>query len=152
MTTCHRDFPVAARRRCYRGGYQPTQEQTAARRPVLKSKPPKNNKPKNPYARAKWLALVAMAGLAILLNIVLRDWVASLHLAVVIVFTVITVVLAVHNLVIAVAKRLGRNGEDPGGSGDGPGGSGGPDDPGPAPADPECADPLGRQDDFGLAA
>ncbi|MEI6700015.1 MAG: hypothetical protein WCK99_13540 [Mycobacteriaceae bacterium] len=119
---------------------------------MLKNKPPKNNKPENLYARVKWLALGSMAGLAVALNMVLQDWVASLHLAVVIVFTVITVVLAVHNLVIAVAKRLGRNGEDPGGSGDGPGGSGGPDDPGPAPADPECADPLGRQDDFGLAA
>ncbi len=119
---------------------------------MLKSKPPKNNKPKNPYARAKWLALVAMAGLAILLNIVLRDWVASLHLAVVIVFTVITVVLAVHSLIIAIAKRLGRNGEDPGGSGDGPGGPRGPEGPGPLPADPQRADPLGRQDDFGLVA
>ena len=119
---------------------------------MLKSKPPKNSKPQNPYARAKWLALIAMAGLGVLLNIVLPDWVASLHLAVVIVFTVITVALAVHNLIIAVAKRLGRNGEDSGGSGDGPGGSGGPDDPGPAPADPQRADPLGRQDDFGLAA
>ena len=119
---------------------------------MLKNKTPENNTPKNPYARAKWMALASMAGLAVLLNIVLRDWVASLHLAVVIVFTVITVALAVHNLIIAVAKRLVRNGEDSGGSGDGPGGSGGPDDPGPAPADPECADPLGRQDDFGLAA
>ena len=109
----------------------------------------KKNTLKNPYARAKWLALASMAGLAIPLNMVLRDWVAALHLAVVIVFTVITVLLAVHSLIVAIANRSGRNGEDSGGSGDGPGGPGAPD---PGPADPECADLLGHQDDFGLAA
>ena len=109
----------------------------------------KSDKPTNPYARAKWLALGSMAGLAALLNMVLRDWIASLHLAVVIVFTLITVGLAVHTLIVAVAGRSRRNGEEPGGSGGGPGGSGGP---GRGPADPEGADPLGYQDVFGLAA
>jgi len=110
---------------------------------------PENNKPQNPYARAKWLALGSMAGLATLLNMVLRDWIASLHLAVVIVFTAITVGLAVHTLTVAVANRSRRSGEDPGGPG---GGSGGPDGPRPDPADPEGANPLRYQDDFGLAA
>ena len=110
---------------------------------------PKSGKPHNPYARAKWLALGSMAVLAALLNMVLRDWIASLHLAVVIVFTLITLGLAVHALIVAVANRSRRNGEDPGGSGGGPGG---PDGPGRDPADPEGADPLRSQDDFGLAA
>ena len=111
----------------------------------------KNNKakPQNPYARAKWWALGSMAVVATLLNLVLRDWVASLHLAVVIVFTLITLGLGAHHLIVSLANRSRRSGEDPGGSG---GGSGGPEDPGPGPADPECADLLGHQDDFGLAA
>jgi hypothetical protein len=86
-----------------------------------------------------------MAGLAIVLNMVLRDWIAALHLAVVIVFTAITVGLAVHTLIVAIANRSRRNGEDPGGPG-------GPDDPGRGPIDPGLADPLRNQDDFGLAA
>ena len=85
---------------------------------------PKNRRTKNPYARAKWLALGSMAGLAILLNMALRDWIASLHLAVVIVFTLITLGFAVHTLLVAIVNRARRNGEDP----------------------------LGYQDDFGLAA
>ena len=83
-----------------------------------------NTKAKNPYARAKWLALVSMAGLATLLNIALQDWIASLHLAIVVVFTIITLGFAVHTLIVAIANRARRNGEDP----------------------------LGYQDDFGLAA
>ena len=83
-----------------------------------------NTKAKNPYARAKWLALVSMAGLATLLNIALQDWIASLHLAIVVVFTIITLGFAVHTLIVAIANRTRRNGEDP----------------------------LGYQDDFGLAA
>ena len=119
---------------------------------MLKKNKPKKNTLKNPYARAKWLALASMAGLAIPLNMVLRDWVASLHLAVVGVFTLITVGLVVRSLIIAIANRLRRSGEDPGGSGGGPGGPGGPDDPGRGPIDPELADPVRHQDDFGLAA
>ncbi|MEI7715771.1 MAG: hypothetical protein WCI78_06755 [Mycobacterium sp.] len=110
---------------------------------------PKNNKPKNPYAQAKWWALGSMAGLASLLNLVLQDWIASLHLAVVVVFWLITLGLVARALIVAVANRSGRSGGDPGGPGGGPGGSGGP---GPGPADPELADPLAHQDDFGLAA
>ena len=64
-----------------------------------------NTKAKNPYARAKWLALVSMAGLATLLNIALQDWIASLHLAIVVVFTIITLGFAVHTLIIAIANR-----------------------------------------------
>jgi hypothetical protein len=124
---------------------------------MLKKNKPKKNKPKkntlnNPYARAKWLALASMAGLAIPLNMVLRDWVASLHLAVVGVFTLITVGLVVRSLIIAIGNRLRRSGEDPGGSGGGPGGPDGPDDPERGPIDPELADPVRHQDDFGLAA
>jgi len=111
----------------------------------------KNNKtkPQNPYARAKWLALGAIAVVATLLNMILRDWIASLHLAVVIVFTLITLGLAARTLIVAIANRSRRSGEDPGGPGDGPGG---PDDPGPGPIDLELTDPLRHQDDFGLVA
>ena len=106
----------------------------------------KSNKPRNPYTRAKWLALASMAGLAVLLNVVLQDSIAALHLAVVVVFTAITVGLVVRTLIVAIANRLRRNGEDPGG------GRGGPDDPPQGPIDPELSDPLRHQDDFVLAA
>ena len=109
----------------------------------------KKNKPKNPYARAKWLALASMAGLAIPLNMVLRDWVASLHLAVVVVFTLITVGLVIRALIVAIANRSRRSGEDPGGPG---GGRGGPDDPRRGPIDLELPDPLRSRGDFGLVA
>ena len=109
----------------------------------------KSNKPRNPYTRAKWLALASMAGLAVLLNVVLQDSIAALHLAVVVVFTAITVGLVVRTLIVAIANRLRRNGEDPGEPG---GGRGGPDDPPQGPIDPELSDPLRYQDDFGLAA
>jgi uncharacterized membrane protein len=109
----------------------------------------KSNKVRNPYTRAKWLALASMAGLAALLNVVLREWIAALHLAVVVVFTAITVGLAVRTLIAAIANRLRRNGEDPGEPG---GGHGGPEDPPQGPIDLELIDPLRHQDDFGLAA
>lgn len=109
----------------------------------------KSNKAHNPYSRAKWLALASMAGLAALLNVVLKDSIAALHLAVVIVFTAITVGLVVHTLIVAIANRLRRNGKDPGEPG---GGRGGPEDPPQGPIDPELSDPLRYQDDFGLAA
>jgi len=109
----------------------------------------KSNKPRNPYTRAKWLALASMAGLAALLNLVLQDWIAALHLAVVVVFTAITVGLVVHTMIVAIVNRSRRNGEDPGESG---GGHSGPDDPPQGPIDPELANPLRHQDDFGLAA
>ena len=54
----------------------------------------------------------------------LQQWIASLHLAIVVVFTIITLGFAVHTLIVAIANRTRRNGEDP----------------------------LGYQDDFGLAA
>jgi len=109
----------------------------------------KSNKSRDPYTRAKWLALASMAGLAALLNLVLQDWIAALHLAVVVVFTAITVGLVMRTLLVAIANRSRRNGEDPGESG---GGRGGPDDPSQGPIAPELADPLRHQDDFGLAA
>ena len=112
----------------------------------------KKNTLKNPYARAKWLALASMAGLAILLNMVLQDWVASLHLAVVVVFTLITLGLVVRALIVAIANRSRRSGEDPGGPGGGRGGPDGPDDPGRGPIDLEIPDPLRSRDDFGLVA
>ena len=65
-----------------------------------------NTKAKNPYARAKWLALVSMAGVATLLNIALQDWIASLHLAMVVVFTIITLGFAVHTLIVAIATAV----------------------------------------------
>ncbi len=114
---------------------------------MLKNNRPKSNKPKNPHAWVKWWALGSMAGLAVLLNLALQDWIASLHLAVVIVFWLVTLGLGAHALIVAIANRSSRKGEDPGGPG---GGRGGPD--GPGPADPKGAEPLGHQDDFGLAA
>ena len=123
-------------------------ENTTPENTMPENNTPKNNTPRNPYARSKWLALGSMAGLGVLLNMVLHDWIASLHLAVVIVFTAITVGLAVHTLIVSIVKRSRRSGEDPGGPGGGPDG---PDDPGRGPADPEGADPLRYQDDFGLA-
>jgi uncharacterized membrane protein len=109
----------------------------------------KNNKPRTACAWAKWLALGSMGVVAALLNVVLHDWIASLHLAVVVVFTLITLGLAMHTLIVAVIKRSRRNGEDPGGSGDGPGGPGGP---GRGPTHPEITDPIRNRDDYGLAA
>lgn len=109
----------------------------------------KSTKSRDPCTRAKWLALASMAGMAALLNLVLQDWVAALHLAVVVVFTAITVGLVVHTMIVAIANRSRRNGEGPGESG---GGHGGPDDPPQGPIDPVLADPLRHQDDFGLAA
>lgn len=66
-----------------------------------------------PYFRAVAAALGSASILAFLLNLSLRDWVASLHLAVVITFTVITVGLAVHALTVAIIEWLRRNRDDP---------------------------------------
>jgi hypothetical protein len=51
--------------------------------------------------------------LAFLLNLTLRDWVAALHLAIVLIFTFITLVLAVRALVVAVIEWIRRKGDDP---------------------------------------
>jgi hypothetical protein len=60
------------------------------------------------------VAALASAGLlAFLLNLTLRDWVAALHLAIVLVFTFITLVLAVRTLVVAVIAWIRRKGDDP---------------------------------------
>ena len=66
-----------------------------------------------PYFRAVAAALGAASILAFLLNLSLRDWIASMHLAVVLTFTVITIVLSVHALVVAIIQWVRRNREDP---------------------------------------
>ena len=75
-----------------------------------------------PYARVLGASFVAAVVLAVLLNLVLHEWVGALHLAVVIVFEAITLVLAVRALVLWIRER--RKGDD---------------------------DPPGRQRDYGLA-
>jgi len=60
------------------------------------------------------VAALGSAGLlAFLLNLTLRDWVAALHLAIVLTFTFITLVLAVRALAVAVIAWIRRKGEDP---------------------------------------
>ena len=66
-----------------------------------------------PYFRVVAVALVSAGLLAFLLNLTLRDWVASLHLAIVLIFTFITLVLAVRALVVAVIEWIRRKGDDP---------------------------------------
>jgi hypothetical protein len=74
------------------------------------------------YTRVTSVAVGAAALLAIVLNLTLGDWVASLHLAIVIVFTIITLILAIHALLSAIARRRRRD------------------------------DPPGHQGEYGLAA
>ena len=74
------------------------------------------------YTRVTSMAVGAAALLAIVLNLTLEDWVASLHLAIVIVFTIVTLILAIHALLSAIADRRRRD------------------------------DPPGQQEDYGLAA
>ena len=66
-----------------------------------------------PYFRVVAVALVSAGLLAFLLNLTLRDWVASLHLAIVLIFTFITLVLAVRALVVALIAWIRRRGDDP---------------------------------------
>ena len=66
-----------------------------------------------PYSRVVVAALASAGLLAFLLNLTLRDWVAALHLAIVLVFTFITLVLAVRALVVAVITWIRRRGDDP---------------------------------------
>ena len=66
-----------------------------------------------PYFRVVVVALVSAGLLAYLLNLTLRDWVAALHLAIVLIFTFITLVLAVRALVVAVITWIRRRGDDP---------------------------------------
>jgi len=66
-----------------------------------------------PYFRVVVVALVSAGLLAFLLNLTLRDWVAALHLAVVLIFTIITLVLAVRALIVAVIEWIRRKGDDP---------------------------------------
>lgn len=76
------------------------------------------------YLRVTLVAVCAAALLATVLNLTIADWVASLHLAVVIVFTIFTLCISVHALIVAIGRWMRRRRED------GPGG----------------------QDDYGLAA
>ena len=66
-----------------------------------------------PYFRWVAAALGAASILAFLLNLSLRDWIASLHLAVVLTFMLITIVLSVHALVVAIIEWRRRNRDDP---------------------------------------
>lgn len=66
-----------------------------------------------PYFRVVAVALVSAGLLAYLLNLTLRDWVAALHLAIVLIFTFITLVLAVRALVVALIAWIRRKGDDP---------------------------------------
>jgi len=66
-----------------------------------------------PYSRVVVAALGSAGLLAFLLNLTLRDWVAALHLAIVLTFTFITLVLAVRALAVAVIAWIRRKGEDP---------------------------------------
>ena len=74
------------------------------------------------YLRVTSAAVGAAVLLAIVLNLTLGDWVASLHLAIVIVFTIVTLILAIHALLSAIARRRRRD------------------------------DPPGHQSEYGLAA
>ena len=51
--------------------------------------------------------------LALLLDLILQEWVSALNLAVVIVFTSITLMPAAHSLVLARRDRVRRNHDDP---------------------------------------
>jgi hypothetical protein len=64
------------------------------------------------YTRVTAVAVGAAALLAIVLNQTLGDWIASLHLAIVIVFTIVTLILAIHALLGAIARR--RRDDPPG--------------------------------------
>jgi hypothetical protein len=77
-----------------------------------------------PYFRFVVAALGSAAVLAFLLNLTLRDWVAALHLAVVLTFTLTTLALAMRALVVAIIDWVRRRRDDP----------------------------PGRREDFGLAA
>lgn len=77
-----------------------------------------------PYARALVLALVSVAVLATALTLIRGDWIAALHLSVVVVFTIITLALVVHALIVAVIRWARRRRDDT----------------------------LGDQNDYGLAA
>jgi uncharacterized membrane protein len=66
-----------------------------------------------PYFRVVVVALGSAGLLAFLLNLTLRDWVAALHLAIVLTFTFITLVLVMRALVVAVIEWIRRKGDDP---------------------------------------
>jgi len=66
-----------------------------------------------PYSRVIVVAVGSAGLLAFGLNLTLRDWVAALHLAIVLIFTFITLVLAVRALVVAVIEWIRRKGDDP---------------------------------------
>jgi hypothetical protein len=66
-----------------------------------------------PYSRVIVVALGSTIVVAFLLNLTLQDWVAALHLAIVLIFTVITLVLAVRALVVALIDWIRRRDDDP---------------------------------------
>lgn len=65
-----------------------------------------------PYARVVALALGSVAILATALHLIQGDWIAALHLSVVVVFTIITLSLAVHALIVAIGTWARRRRED----------------------------------------
>lgn len=72
-----------------------------------------------PYARVVALALGSVAVLAFALNLIQGDWIAALHLSVVVVFTIITLSLAVNALIVAIGTWVRRRrGDRPGGQDD----------------------------------
>jgi hypothetical protein len=66
-----------------------------------------------PYLRVVVAALGSAAMLAIVLNLVLHDWVGALLLAIVATFAAITLGLGAHALVVAVIAWIRRNRDDP---------------------------------------
>ena len=66
-----------------------------------------------PYLRVVVAAIGSAAVLALVLDLVLHDWVGAAHVAIVAVFTAITLGLAAHTLVVAVIDWLRRNRDDP---------------------------------------
>ena len=66
-----------------------------------------------PYFRVVVAELMTAAVLACGLNLSLRDWVAALHLAIVITFTITTLALVVHALVVAIIDWVRRSPDDP---------------------------------------
>lgn len=66
-----------------------------------------------PYFRVVAAGLGAASILTFLLNLALRNWIASMNLAVVVTFWIITIALAVHALVVAIIERRRRNRDDP---------------------------------------
>ena len=72
-----------------------------------------------PYVRVVALALGSVAVLATALYLIQGDWIAALHLSVVVVFTVLTLALVMHAVIGAIGNWVRWRREDrPGGQDD----------------------------------